>query len=622
MVRWVESLLWLVIWWILLLWYLYRFVYLKKTNNISIFADAIQDIVNNKTNRTSFLHGTRMGVIVLFSLLLAQPYIKYDDTPVLVSSHDIVLVLDVSKSMQADDFDPDRLSVAKSVIIGFLDTLWSERIGLVVFAGKSFTWLPLTRDYEFIKETVQSITTDTINQNLRSLQWTATWEWILSAIRLYEQQPEQEKAKQKNIILITDGEVTPWTINPILTSKLAKEKNIKIFTVWIGSEAGGSFLYSGIWWTARIEVPWIDEESLREIARWTEAKYRRANTQEVFVSIFEEIVSENLKEYKEETLVPHAPFWKPFVVGLCILLSVLFIHSWLLSSAYGTTSILLSILILFWSIFPWEIRSMEKINERTSYDAMIMLDVSKSMGVQDMNIAGALTQRLTYPKQHIKNLMNEYPQWRFGLGVFAGSAIGVLPLTSDHELFKSFLDNVDDQYDGLIEPGTSLSKALNWWMKRFVDNESWVLLVFSDGGEVWEEGAKTEKGSKGEEPQAQSVLPILIWVWSEIWWPIPSKNDIFWSQQYVKYEGETVISALNEEAMRDLGLSLWARYIWTKEELDLDWLIDEYGIGKNLFAEAWVQNQSLFSRWLILVWGWLFLMSLLLYLKNELNKDT
>lgn len=111
--------------------------------------------------------------LVLFVLLLASPYQKFTQETVERNGIDIEILFDVSYSMTATDLKPSRLEIAKKVFSDFVNGLTSDRVGMIVFAGKPFTSFPLTFDYHFIQQFLQNLTIDIIDQSMYGLQGTA-----------------------------------------------------------------------------------------------------------------------------------------------------------------------------------------------------------------------------------------------------------------------------------------------------------------------------------------------------------------------------------------------------------------------------------------------------------------
>ena len=314
----------------MLIRYIFRFV-IRWHGLPNTFASQLQKIVK-KSHRLSRVRHILVGWSISFLfLILAAPHLEGDTQDVTKTGIDIVLVLDLSKSMLADDFSPNRFAVAKQVLIDFVDELETDRLWLVVFAGKPFTSVPLTFDYEFVMEIIQEMTTDTINQWLRALQGTAIGDALLSAVgvlekgRASEDDPHPQPLSQKErgdipreqiIVLLTDGESTPGTLDPIVVSQLAAEQEVSIYTVGIGSLEWWFLTYQTPFGIQKQQIAGIDETTLQKISEITNANYRRATDEQTFRKIFDEISQLSKSEISVSQYTTHTPYWKPFAWGL------------------------------------------------------------------------------------------------------------------------------------------------------------------------------------------------------------------------------------------------------------------------------------------------------------------
>lgn len=185
---------------------------------------------------------------------------------------EIMIVLDVSNSMLAEDYSPNRLDRAKLAISRLVDKLRDDRIGLIVFAGNSFVQLPITTDYVSAKMFLNSISTDSV-----PIQGTAIGEAINTAIRSFSAQSEKSRA----IIVITDGE--NHEDDPVAVAKQASEMGIRVFTIGVGSPEGKPIPMNGELLKDRdgnIVVTRLDETVLQEVASAGNGAYVRAGNSE------------------------------------------------------------------------------------------------------------------------------------------------------------------------------------------------------------------------------------------------------------------------------------------------------------------------------------------------------
>ena len=195
---------------------------------------------------------------------------------------DIVIALDISTSMLARDFEPDRFEAANDVASQFISGRESDNIGMVIFAGESFTLVPMTTDRTVLLNYVQDITMGMIEDG------TAIGDGIATAINLIK----NGKAKSKSIILLTDGSNNTGVVAPLTAAEIAKNLGIKIYTIGVGSN--GEALYpAGINFYGKMEYQKmpvvIDENTLRSVASMTGGKYYRATSKTVLKEIFHDI---------------------------------------------------------------------------------------------------------------------------------------------------------------------------------------------------------------------------------------------------------------------------------------------------------------------------------------------
>lgn len=207
-----------------------------------------------------------------FTIGLSRPQIGAKLKERNIKGVEIMIALDVSNSMMAEDFSPNRLERAKLAISSLVDKLRDDRIGLVVFAGTSFVQLPVTTDYASAKMFLNSINTESV-----PIQGTALGEAINTCIRSFSAQSEKSRA----IIVITDGE--NHEDDPVSAAKQAADMGIKVFTIGVGSPEGKPIPYKGELLKDKdgnIVVSRLDEKVLRDIASAGNGAYVRAGMSE------------------------------------------------------------------------------------------------------------------------------------------------------------------------------------------------------------------------------------------------------------------------------------------------------------------------------------------------------
>lgn len=223
----------------------------------------------------------RLLVVGCLIIILCRPQLKDSWRSTTTEGTDIVVALDVSTSMLARDFEPDRLEAAKAVAANFISGRESDNIGLVIFAGESLTGVPMTVDRRQLLSYIGDISTDMIEDG------TAIGDGIVTSLNRLK----EGKAKSKSIILLTDGSNNTGIATPLMGAEVAKELGVRVYTIGIGTN--GMAPYPMINAFGRIEyVPQqvvIDETTLKSIAETTGGKYFRATDNTTLEDVFREI---------------------------------------------------------------------------------------------------------------------------------------------------------------------------------------------------------------------------------------------------------------------------------------------------------------------------------------------
>ena len=224
----------------------------------------------------------RCAALSLIVVAIARPQSAEHYTNTTTEGIDIVLAVDVSTSMLAKDFTPDRLSVAKEVASEFVSDRTGDRIGLVVFAGESFTQSPLTTDQSSLQTMLGRITSGIIEDG------TAIGNGLATSInRLRE-----SDAKSKVVILLTDGVNNRGEISPLTAAKIAKDMGIKVYTIGIGRRGTAPYpLFDNQGRevdVVNMKVE-IDEKILRDIASQTGGEYFRATDKQTLEAVYDRI---------------------------------------------------------------------------------------------------------------------------------------------------------------------------------------------------------------------------------------------------------------------------------------------------------------------------------------------
>ncbi len=221
------------------------------------------------------------AVVTLLIAALARPQSTESGSSSKTQGIDIVLALDISGSMLARDFLPDRIAAAKEVAANFINDRRGDRIGLVVFAGESFTQSPLTTDKATLLNLLAQVKTGMIEDG------TAIGNGLATSInRLRE-----SDAKSKVIILLTDGVNNTGRIAPMTAAEIAKSLGIKVYTVGVGTRGEAPYPGRDMWGnTVMMNVPVeIDEQMLTDIAAMTGGQYFRATDKKSLQAIYDNI---------------------------------------------------------------------------------------------------------------------------------------------------------------------------------------------------------------------------------------------------------------------------------------------------------------------------------------------
>lgn len=222
----------------------------------------------------------RLLAIAVFIIALARPQSVSDKQNISTEGIDIVLELDLSGSMLAEDFNPNRIEAAKQVASEFIDGRTNDRIGLVVFSAESFTQCPLTTDYPVLKNLLREV------KNGMIADGTAIGLAIANGVNRLK----DSKAKSKVMILLTDGVNNRGEIDPITAARIAATYGIRIYTVGVGAQGEAPYPVQTQFGIRRqlIQVD-LDEKGLTQVADMTGGKYYRATDNRKLKAIYKEI---------------------------------------------------------------------------------------------------------------------------------------------------------------------------------------------------------------------------------------------------------------------------------------------------------------------------------------------
>lgn len=256
----------------------------------------------------------RLLALSLLVVALARPQVVQREQEIKTEGIDIMLALDISGSMQAEDFKPNnRLYVAKEVISDFLGLVRNDRVGLVVFAGQAFTQCPLTLDHPVLVDLLDDIEVGIAGDR------TAIGSGLGTAVKRLQ----KSKAKSKVVALLTDGRNNAGTLAPSTAAELAKSQNVKVYTIGAGGRGRAPFLVESMFGSRVVyqDVD-IDDDGLRAIAEATGGAYYRAEDREALRGIYAEIDRLERTEITTKSYVEYKDRYPWLVVAALALLVV------------------------------------------------------------------------------------------------------------------------------------------------------------------------------------------------------------------------------------------------------------------------------------------------------------
>lgn len=303
---------------VMLVWY---FIKLKKYEGEIHFSS----FSNFKGIKTPLKARLRHLVVVLrligvslIILALARPQSRSSWKDIKTEGIDIVISMDISLSMLAKDFKPNRLEVAKEVIMDFIDARPNDKIGLVIFSGEAFTQCPLTVDHKILKNMFPEIKAGMLDQG------TAIGLGLADAVARLK----DSKAKSKVIILISDGVSNVGEIAPLTAGEIAKTYGLRVYTIGVGSK-GKALQPVAMYPNGQLEYDYvdveIDEAVMNKISEMTGGKYFRATDKESLSNIYKEIDKLEKTIISEKSFTNKAEHFLPLGIAALIALLLEFI---------------------------------------------------------------------------------------------------------------------------------------------------------------------------------------------------------------------------------------------------------------------------------------------------------
>lgn len=258
----------------------------------------------------------RTIAVIMFVIVLARPQSSNVTENVESEGIDIVLSLDVSGSMLAEDLRPNRIEAAKKVAMDFIDQRSNDRIGLVVFSGESFTQCPITIDHEVLKEQIGNIKSGLL------IDGTAIGDGLATAV----DRIRKSNGKSKVVILLTDGVNNIGKVGPELALEIAKAYKVRVYTIGIGTRGMAPYpVQTPFGLQKQMQEVQIDEALLQNISNQTGGKYYRATDNSSLARIYKDIDKLERTKVEVSSFKHYAELFFPFaLIGIiAILLEVL-----------------------------------------------------------------------------------------------------------------------------------------------------------------------------------------------------------------------------------------------------------------------------------------------------------
>jgi Ca-activated chloride channel homolog len=283
----------------------------KRQASIIVSSVSAKGLASWKTSLRHLPFVLRLLAIVFIVAAIARPQTMFEEQNAEGEGVDIVLCIDVSGSMTAQDLTPNRLEAAKNVAIDFVNKRLTDRIAIVIFSGESFTQCPLTTDHAVLISAIENIRNGLLEDGTA----------IGSGLGTSVDRLRTSKSKSKVVILLTDGENNGGLIDPQTAKEIAKAFQVKVYTIGVGTDGYapqpvntpmGVVMQQG-------KVS-IDEKLLKQIATETGGKYFRAKDNAGLTGIYDEINSLEKSKVEISTRTRYTEKFFPFVIAALALL--------------------------------------------------------------------------------------------------------------------------------------------------------------------------------------------------------------------------------------------------------------------------------------------------------------
>ncbi|MFC4873746.1 vWA domain-containing protein [Negadavirga shengliensis] len=245
---------------------------------------------------------------------LARPQRTNEKVEQFTEGIDIMLVLDISESMDLQDFTPNRLEAAKETAIDFINGRQGDRIGIIIFSGEAYSLAPLTTDYELLTDLIQDI-----SFNMMDAKGTA----IGSAVSTATNRMRESESKSKVMVLLSDGDNNAGNVDPVFAAQLAAAMEIKIYTIAVGKD--GMVPYgTDFFGRPQMIESYLNETTLRDIARIANGEFFRASDDSTLENIFDRIDELEKAEIIESRYKETLDYYRAYLFW-----GVLFFFAWM-----------------------------------------------------------------------------------------------------------------------------------------------------------------------------------------------------------------------------------------------------------------------------------------------------
>ena len=309
-----------------ILWY---FLYRKKNEPTMRMSDTKQYLYAPKSLRVRLIHLPMLlrclsFVLIVCAMARPQTHNSWDNKT--VEGIDVMLAMDVSTSMLAEDLKPNRIEAAKDVAHEFISGRPNDNIGLTIFAGEAFTQCPMTTDHASLLRLLQDTRTDIAARGLIQ-DGTAVGMGLANAVSRLK----DSKAKSKVVILLTDGSNNMGELSPMTAAEIAKSLGVRVYTIGVGTNKVAPYPVPVAGGVQYINIPVeIDTKTLKDIAQTTDGNYYRATNNAELKQIYHDIDKLEKTKMNVQHFAKRYEAYQPFVILaiLALLMEILLRITW------------------------------------------------------------------------------------------------------------------------------------------------------------------------------------------------------------------------------------------------------------------------------------------------------